>query len=302
MTDLPKAPIAEIREALTNLSNRPDLSERLNKAYPKNLVHKDSFGVGKGGPNVDMKRVLDLSPERLEAIRTNDPELAVLEEGSLGASLAYWENLRTTVAPKIVRALADAIGSEDVALDASFNYRMVDYYERNQNDTDAVMAPRCGEHRDFGSFTLVFPSHAGFQVSVDGEWEDLPPVEEGTAILLFGWCTQIRSNGRIPACLHRVVDADRVSQRTSAVLFCAPKKEETPLEPSVREGEERVYVSGIRAGQLRGRMRRKWQKREGTLSREGMVLEEREILATNLWTQGDVVQTMRTGAIAASGK
>ena len=40
-----------------------------------------------------MKRVLDLSPERIEAIRMNDPDLAVLEEGALAKSLAYWEEL-----------------------------------------------------------------------------------------------------------------------------------------------------------------------------------------------------------------
>ena len=86
--------------------------------------------------------------------------------------------------------------------------------------------------------------------------------------------------------------------RTSAVLFCAPKRDDTPLEPIVRAGEERVYISGILAGQLRGSMRRKWQKREGTLSREGMILEEQEILATNMMTQDDVIQQ----TVSASAK
>ena len=308
LTDLPKPPISEIQSALSGLATRPDLSDRLNKAYPKNLVYKDSFAFGKGGPKVDMKRVLDLSPERIEAIRKNDPELAVLEEGALTKCLEYWDNLRTKVAPKIVHALADAVGSEDVVLDASFNYRMVDYYDRDccHNDMDSAVAPRCGEHRDFGSFTLIFPSHAGFQVKRGGKWMDLEVLEEGTAILLFGWCTQIRSNGRIPAVLHRVTDVQGVPRRTSAVLFCAPKRDDTALEPVIREGEERVYLSGIKAGQLRGNMRRKWQKREGTLSREGMILEEQEILAANMFTQDDVVQkTMNTSlsvAVAATAK
>lgn len=125
---------------------------------------------------------------------------------------------------------------------------------------------------------------------------DLPTIEDGTAILLFGWCTQIRSNGRIPVALHRVTDVDGVSRRTSAVLFCAPKLDDTPLEPEIRIGEERVYISGIKAGQLRGNMRRKWQKREGTLSRDGMILEEKEIFATHIFTQDDVVKKMMTSA------
>uniref|UniRef100_A0A7S2XZJ5 Isopenicillin N synthase-like Fe(2+) 2OG dioxygenase domain-containing protein n=1 Tax=Fibrocapsa japonica TaxID=94617 RepID=A0A7S2XZJ5_9STRA len=291
LTDLPKAPIPEIQSALDGLSRSPDITARLNNAYKKNLVYKDSFAAGKGGPKVDMKRVLDLSPERLEQIKKNDPNLAVIQEGSLAETLSYWENVRTSIAPKIVRAVADAVGTEDIVSDSAFNYRMVDYYERLA-DSDSAIAPRCGEHRDFGTFTLIFPSRSGFQVNVDGEWRDIPALEEGTAILLFGWCTQIRSNGRIPAALHRVSDVEGVPRRTSAVLFCAPKHADTALEPVVRAGEERVYVSGAKAGDLRGQMARKWQMREGTLSEEGRILEEKEILATNMLTQDDVVKTM----------
>ena len=72
-----------------------------------------------------MKRVLALSPEFIQAIRKNHPYLAVLEEGALAKSLQYWENLRMEVAPKIVRAVVDAVGSEDVAADAAFNYRLL---------------------------------------------------------------------------------------------------------------------------------------------------------------------------------
>ena len=107
--------------------------------------------------------------------------------------------------------------------------------------------------------------------------------------MVFGWCTQIRSNGRIPAVLHRVTDAT-VESRVSAVLFCAPKLPETPLEPVVRKGEDRKYVSGILAGQLRGSMARKWQMREGTIQPEDLIKEEAEILATQMRTQDDVVQ------------
>jgi hypothetical protein len=65
-------------------------------------------------------------------------------------------------------------------------------------------------------------------------------------------------------------------------------------------GEERVYVSGIKAGNLRGNMRRKWKKREGTLTEEEKVLEENEILATNMWTQDDVVAKMRSDAVTVA--
>ena len=61
-----------------------------------------------------------------------------------------------------------------------------------------------------------------------------------------------------------------------------------------------MYIGGIKAGDLRGKMARKWQKREGTLSEEGKYLEEQEILATNMLTQDDVVNTMTNSSILAA--
>lgn len=118
---------------------------------------------------------------------------------------------------------------------------------------------------------------------------DLEVTAPGSAVLLFGWCTQIRSNGRIPAVLHRVASTTH-ERRVSAVLFCAPKQPTTSLDPIVRQGESPKYIPGIVAGQLRGSMARKWQMREGTITPESLILEEAEILATNMRTQDDVVE------------
>jgi hypothetical protein len=65
---------------------------------------------------------------------------------------------------------------------------------------------------------------------------DVPHEADGgpssLAVLLFGWCTQIRSNGRIPVALHRVVNQNwlevaALRRRMSAVLFGAPISVET---------------------------------------------------------------------------
>ena len=160
---------------------------------------------------------------------------------------------------------------------------------------DALVAPRCQEHRDFGSFTLIFSNQPGLQVYIDEEWHAVPSIPTGSAILLFGWCTQIRSNGRIPAVLHKVEDAVVDSsfsspQRTSVVLFCAPKQVHTPLEPVLKYcNEERQYISGLCVGQLRGNMARKWRQRERTLNDVDRILEEEEIRVTQMKTQDDVV-------------
>ena len=45
-------------------------------------------------------------------------------------------------------------------------------------------------------------------------------------------------------------DDQGVKSRASAILFCAPKKVETPLEPVVKPGESQKYIGGIKVGQL----------------------------------------------------
>lgn len=242
-----------------------------------------------------MKRVLDLSPERFRDILLADPTIfsdlqESSDENNIQEIIDFWMNL-TDLAPKIIDALSVATGCEDLSTDSHYNYRAVDYYERPVGERP----PRCGEHRDFGTCSLIFSSCGGLEVFVDNQWQRVATDSSPTsAILLFGWCTQIRSNGRIPAVLHRVVDdepttSNLVPRRISAVLFVAPKEASTPLEPKVLAGEKQRYISGIKVGQLRGSMARKWQKREGTLSKEQEILEEADILLHGA-TQDELVK------------
>lgn len=155
VTDLPPAPFSELRATFDFLSENEAVTDRLNRAYTKNQVYKDAFAHSKGGPTVDMKRVLDLSPERLLQIQANDPALAeeiYQQQGSFRDTMTYWDRLRNGVAPKLEDAVSRAIGRPGILeQDAAYNYRMVDYYERASSNE---VPPRCGEHRDFGSFTL----------------------------------------------------------------------------------------------------------------------------------------------------
>lgn len=283
ITDMDRPDFGQVQAMFDHLAGPQGqpLTKGLNEAYAKNLVYKDSFANGQGGPNVDMKRVLDLSPERLETIAKVNPTL-FQHANDLNETLTFWEDLRQNKAQKLLQAVALATGSKDVMNDAAFNYRMVDYYRRTWHEP-----PRCSDHRDFGSFTLIMTTGPGLQVFHAGSWHDVPC---HSTVMLFGWCTQIRSNGRIPAALHRVVDDNgHDERRTSLVLFCAPKRVDTSLEPVVLPNEEAKYIGGIKVGQLRGKMARKWRHREGTLSEEDKFLEEDEIRNTNLKTQDDVV-------------
>lgn len=299
--NLPQVPFEKIGKILSHLASNDgrQLGNRLNKAYTNNLVFKDAWALGKGGPSVDRKRVLDLSPERLAVIAETDLEVLDIAEKNteLLQVLDFWQDTADS-SEKLLKALAVAIGSNDILDDVAFNFRMVDYFSHNDGELEA---PRCGEHRDFGSFTLIHTTQTGLEIQDEsGNWQDIGQNPgESTALMLFGWCTQIRSNGRIPAVLHRVVDhrEDTISsvavpRRLSAILFCAPKKPDTVLEPVVGQNEIRRYIGGVRVGQLRGSMARKWRHGEGTEDEEDRIYEEEEIRVSNMKTQDDVVKNL----------
>lgn len=137
------AALASAASLLDAVAAQAALGERANRAYTKNLVYKDSFAAGRGGPDVDQKRVIDLSPARLDAIAACDPAL----EEELGSSglrgvLAFFDRMRS-VAQRVVRATGQA-GGFSVAKDTLTNYRIVNYYARPREEAPP---PRCGEHR-----------------------------------------------------------------------------------------------------------------------------------------------------------
>jgi len=270
-------PFQAVSKVLEFLGERPDLATRANEAYIKNLVYKDSFANGKGGPKVDEKRVLDLSPARLETIVKVDPSIEDEFGEPLREALCFFDDMRKRVAPQILNALTKAIGKSS-ALDHTtlFNYRMIDYYERDSSSP----SPRCGEHRDFGTFTLIFPdrSTSGLEAFVDREWKPVPLPDEDGAILLFGYCTQFRSNGRIPASLHRVnnpvdVETGRVPRRLACIMFAAPEQE-ADISPVVVSDYEVPSYKELTAGDLKIMVGRKWRYREGTCKDKEAIVEE----------------------------
>lgn len=286
---LPAFPREALAETLNILHRRKDLAERLNHAYASNLVYKDAFAAGQGGPGVDCKRVLDLSPDRLASIAARAPE--VCEDPELAAAmqaiLPWWRSVEEIALPLVNGALELSCGPQ-VHEDVSTNYRMVDYYATNSPAESVV---RCGEHRDFGAFTLVFSDVQGLQIEDNGAWKEVAAWKLSEAVLLFGWCTEIRSNGRILARLHRVRSLPE-RRRISAVFFCAPKLANTLLSPMILPGEQALFKE-VKVGQLRGHMGRKWRRREGTLKDGERELEESEIRTTGMLTQDHVVASLK---------
>jgi len=287
------APFEQI-EAVMDLFHRDqNLGERANAAYTKNLVYKDSAREGKRGVNVDQKRVLDISEERLEKIENNDGKLRVDLGQAFETSWVFPGQLAQDT-QRLLNALATVIGDPEMFRPGGSyrkNFRMVDYHAR----PSVSEAPRCGEHRDFGPLTLIFldtrNDSRGLQVHLDGRWMDVPvPKAANSAIALFGICTAWRSNDRIHAVKHRVTNQpglqDGVAKRRlSAVLFVGPREDAT-LAPLLVEGERPLWKTGV-VKDVRKFVARKWKHREGTTTVEED--EAEEALKKELPTQDDAI-------------
>lgn len=298
--DLPcDAPFDCIGKVFDSLhqSGHAGIDQRLNTAYTRNFDYKDAFADGDGRADVDMKRVLDLIPEKMAIIATGaDKELTDLltKDGivdQFGTTFSFWKICTSVLAPKMLQALAKASGNDGVLDDVYFNCRMIDYYERPINQEP----PRCAEHKDFGTLTIIFADQKGLEVQIEGKWWPLAVAARGSAYIIFGRCTEIRSNGRISACVHRVadntessLDGRTVPRRLSAVLFVAPIYKCTRLEPVVREGEKKKFDSVLAReleGHRIGNRTRKWKTRQDTMSTEEKKLEEEfHVIFNDQWS------------------
>jgi hypothetical protein len=279
ITGLPVVPLVELQAVFDDLHQTATSGGAPHGCYPNGLGLKDAYASSAASSGKDdMKRILDLNPRTLAEAEASLGlwQGAAPVASAFGAVVNFWREMADAVAPKLRRAVAAAASCDALLEDEHYDFRMVDYYQRSRTES----APRCRAHRDFGGFTLVFASTPGLQAQLDGggsrphasgdpgeadddddRWHDVAPSAPGSALLLFGWCTQIRSNGRLHAAQHRVVDAvhnygpaeghelsavDGVqsARRSSAVFFVSPNDMQAPLEPAVLPGETCNYVPG----------------------------------------------------------
>ena len=268
ITDLPlDAPFAGL-QAVFDDAQASSAAAAPRAYYPKGFALKDNSG---GAVGADRKRILDLNPKRLAAAQealdgigpsasaATDAEDPALE--AFRAVVSFWRTTADTVAPKLRAAVTRGACCDAIDGDDHFDFRMVDYFEKEWSSRDEVddAPPRCRAHRDFGSFTLIYAETAGLQAQLDAgnesgvgvQWRDVALPGPRAALLLYGWCTQIRSNGRLHAVQHRVLDGPepqaRAARRTSAVFFVSPSDMQAPLHPVVLDGEAAQYVDGVSA-------------------------------------------------------
>jgi hypothetical protein len=268
VSNLPKRPpIAAIQRLFARLYADPLLALRLNATYPKRGVFKDACLAPDASPQIDQKTTIDLSVSRLQSMREMDPALV----GALGEEfediVRFYTYIETDVLPIVTRATSNIGGLElELTHNGTNNHlRLIDYFPCPEPS-----APRCGEHRDYNTYTIVFQdgSIGGLEFEVEGIWKPVPASVD--AVISWGWCATILTNDVVKAAKHRVLRTWPLSDRRStAVIFVAPDLG-TVLKPTSDFGPKgaswcrEIQEGCITVGAFKEIISKKWRRREGT--------------------------------------
>ncbi|KAK9786594.1 hypothetical protein WJX73_008603 [Symbiochloris irregularis] len=265
-----EAPWTDIKSLQDLLVRRPDICERLNAAQPptKPNVKLAAVNFNKDSNRIiDQKVSLDSSAKRISKMAEDGVDIVELLGEQCKSIIDFHANIEALLAPRIMQALSGLVDDQldSIHSDRAFTLRLCHYFERQAGE----IAPRCGKHRDYGTFTIIFQdaSQPGLEMLRDGVWQRVPA---GCCVVQFGWCSQIRSNDRIKALPHRVVDspagADGIVPRRDSVAFFVAPDEAALLETITREGEVALYADmPTTHKQFKALMARRWSEREGTV-------------------------------------
>lgn len=266
-----RPPIAAIQKLFVRLNADPSLASRLNATYPKRGVYKASCLNPASSPKIDQKTTIDLSVKRLQELRKLDPDLVEVLGQDFANVLNFYTVIETDILPILTQATSRISGAdlEPLHNQMNNNLRLIDYFPCADPS-----GPRCGEHRDYGTYTIVFQDGAvgGLEFEIEGKWIKVPANIE--AVVSWGWCGAILSNDTIKAAKHRVMKTwPSLQRRTTAVVFVAPDMD-VPLKPV---GDSEKKCAGWRQDILEGKMNvaafkevisKKWRLREGNESGE----------------------------------
>ena len=259
-----KAPLDAVRRLFDHLYANPSIMEKLNRIYPSRGIVKNASmtKLEKEGIKIDRKVPFDLSYDRIKVLEKH-PGLFEQLGDDFPILLDFYSRIEQEVLPRLFDCLSSTIGCDMKALhsDKNFNFRVIDYFPKLKSN-DA----RCGEHRDYGSFTLIFQDEIGGLEVLDssGSWVSL----NAPVVLMWGWCASLLSNDKIVPALHRVIDPDAtrsiyVPRRNTAVVFVAPNKNVElhvgKIAPEEVSGANTVTVSGLKEF-----IAEAWRQREGS--------------------------------------
>ncbi|KAF2023336.1 Clavaminate synthase-like protein [Setomelanomma holmii] len=262
-----RPPIAAIQRLFARLYADCSLASRLNATYPKRGVFKNACLAPDASLRIDQKTTIDLSISRLQSIRKVDPTVAEALGEEFEDIVRFYTYIETEVLPIVTRATSNISGLElEVTHNGTNNHlRLIDYFPCTEPS-----GPRCGEHRDYNTYTIVFQDGAvgGLEFEIEGTWKSVPASVD--AVISWGWCGAILTNGSVKAAKHRVLRTWPVAdQRTTAVIFVAPDLD-TILKPTDGLGTENagwcreIQEGHLTVGAFKEIISRKWRRREGT--------------------------------------
>ena len=251
-------------QALARISklfeSNPELVDRVNALTPegKCMNVKTAALNQTRNKNVDLKIPFDMSPDRLDAL---GKELRAELGDDFDTVMSFFTEHLQKVSDLVSEELAGFCGKKSCELKGTYNYRMCDYFPI----TEKMAGPRCGKHRDYGSFTLIVADKPGLEVwnPVEGKWVDVflnEDLNTPKIIVIGGYVLEILSQGKITASLHRVVNNFNSDRRLSFCHFVAPTKES-------------IVASGMTVQDLKSALRAKWKHREGNIG-QGDVYDE----------------------------
>lgn len=276
LTNLPiRPPIAAIQRLFTTLYTNPALASRLNATYPQRGVFKAACLAPSANPAVDQKTTIDLSVRRLQKLAELDPALVADLGQDFVDVLDFYAVVERDVLPLLMTATSRIAGLDLAPMhaEANNNLRLIDYFQQEQ-DADEDKGPRCGSHRDYGTFTVVFQDRAvgGLEFDPDdnGSWIQVPAAVD--AVVSWGWCGAILSDNRARAAKHRVLKTRPAgSRRTTAVVFVAPDMDVVlkPMVPNIGGGSGRtkwrdeILNGDITVREFKPQISKRWRRREG---------------------------------------
>ncbi|KAE8450665.1 hypothetical protein EG329_006010 [Mollisiaceae sp. DMI_Dod_QoI] len=268
-----KPPIASIQRLFTTLYCTPDLATRLNATYPTRGVFKTACLNPDSNPSIDQKTTIDLSVARLQKLREIDPALVADLGQDFTDVLDFYQVVEKDILPLLLAATS-RITRQDLSVlhsQQNNNLRLIDYFPAS-NPT----GPRCGEHRDYGTYTVTFQdgSVGGLEFEIDGHWVPVPINVD--AVVSWGWCGAILSDDKAKAAKHRVLRTNPVQKRrTTANVFVAPDLDAVlkPVGEGSAEGKwsKMILNGGLKVGQFKEILSKTWRRREG--NEEGEVVE-----------------------------
>ncbi|CAL8118741.1 unnamed protein product [Orchesella dallaii] len=205
-----KIPIIEIRETFCTLLQNPKLCSTLNDLFPERGVYSDGRDGKSTKEKPDQKVMMQLSCDIILELLSNHAQFV---EESLGSSfltvLNFYNSVTSSIIPRLLnlsqyvlkRGMNTGSDSEITGIhhQGNYNYRAVEYFPIKINKV------RCAEHREFGTFTVLFQDQkeGGMEVNCYGEWIPIP--KESEMVFMWDWSAFIFSNGRIMPPSRRVV-------------------------------------------------------------------------------------------------